>query len=359
MRLGLIARADATGLGYQTLEFYRHMPVDKTLVVDISDLNKNPIHTDWYPDAQYVKGMLSNDAVRSFLQDLDVVFIAEAAYNPSFYDIARQMGVKTAVQYNYEFFDWLDGVGLPDMFIAPSTWHYEEVDALAKRHGKKHKYLHVPVDREAVPFRERKLARTFFHSAGKSAAMDRNGTKTVIEASKYLKTNAQIFVHFQGDQGLAHQATMTTKDYMDFLEVFGDSSKCTISVQPAAHYADLYTIGDVMVLPRRYGGNCLPVNEALSSGMPVIMPNISPNNTFLAHEWMLPAFKVEEFTPRTQVDVYEVSAHALAAMIDRFYMMDEEHMASQSRRADILADTISWEAMTQRYLDAFEELVHG
>ena len=41
MKLGLIARADNTGLGMQTWEFYRAMKPEKTLVVDISAMNGN------------------------------------------------------------------------------------------------------------------------------------------------------------------------------------------------------------------------------------------------------------------------------------------------------------------------------
>ena len=111
MRLGLWgARMDNSGLGMQTWEFYNHMKPAKTLVVDISMMEKVPErrlkqYPERYPEnATIIYGFPNEQDIRQFLTGLDVVFIAESSYNMSFYQIARQMGVKTAVQYNYEFF---------------------------------------------------------------------------------------------------------------------------------------------------------------------------------------------------------------------------------------------------------------
>jgi glycosyltransferase involved in cell wall biosynthesis len=37
----------------------------------------------------------------------------------------------------------------------------------------------------------------------------------------------------------------------------------------------LYEGFDALIMPRRYGGLCLPMNEALTSGLPVIMSDTS------------------------------------------------------------------------------------
>src|SRR6185369_2430861 len=110
MKLGLIARADNSGLGMQTWEFFRHMKPDRTMVVDISKFNQNRQYPERYANDDNVvtvKGFPDDWIVDVFLKDLDVVFIAEAAYNPYLYIRAKELGVKTAVQYNYEFMDWL------------------------------------------------------------------------------------------------------------------------------------------------------------------------------------------------------------------------------------------------------------
>jgi hypothetical protein len=74
-------------------------------------------------------------------------------------------------------------------------------------------YLHCPVNRVKLPFQRRDCYKTFLHVAGRAAAHDRNGTMTVIEAAKYLESNAQILIHFQGQQGVGHQVTHTLDDY--------------------------------------------------------------------------------------------------------------------------------------------------
>lgn len=359
MRLGLIARADNSGLGIQTWEFYRHMEPAKTLVVDISGLNGNQIFPERYPtNARIVGGFPNSGTIDEFLEDLDCVFVAEAAYNPYLYTRARELGVKTAVQYNYEFMDWLINPTYPkpDMLIAPSQWRFQNVQSWCDAHQVKHVYLHCPVARDKLPFVELTHATTFLHPAGRAAAHDRNGTETVIRASKHLKTNAFIVIHFQGEQGLSHQATKTVADYERHLREHGDPTKVNIVKQEFDNYQDIYGMGDVLLLPRRYGGNCLPLNEALSKGMPVIMTDISPNNRFLPSAWLLPAERVAQFAPRTIIDIYEADPEALAAKIDEFYAMTADEIKTQQAMANALADTISWEAMKPKYLAVFEEL---
>lgn len=353
MRLGLVARADNTGLGNQTWEFYRHMKPAKTMVVDIGHLNGNKQFPERYPhNAVFIKGFPNQGDIRSFLEGLDVVFFAESPYNHAFYSIAREMGVKTATQYNYEFFDWFKYPELPnpDMLIAPSRWHYGEVDKWAKDHNVKHVYLHCPVDRQKLPFKPRTQAKRFLHLAGKAAAYDRNGTETVIDASKFIGSDVEIVVHFQGEQGLGHQATNTIADYLHRLERNGNKEKIKLVQKDYDNYEDIYGEYDVLLLPRRYGGNCLPLNEALSSGMIVFMPDIEPNNHWLPPHWLLPAQKIGQFEPRAIVDIYGVNPKDLAERIDWFANNSAGVIEMESRVADALAKQIDWEVMREMYI---------
>lgn len=358
MRLGLVARADNSGLGVQTLEFYKHMNPHKTMVVDISNLNGNKVYPERYPGAIVVKGIPTRLDIDSFLDGLDVVFVAESPYNYYLYDRAKELNVKVAVQYNYEFFDWFANplYPKPDMLIAPSKWNYDVVDNWCRQNGVEHTYLHCPINRELLPFKTIKKARTFLHTAGRSAAHDRNGTETVIKASKYLESNAKIVIHFQGEQGLGHQATHSIDYYQQLLKDHGDPNKVTIKVMDFKNYQDVYKEGDVLLLPRRYGGNCLPLNEALSVGMPAIMSAISPNTDLLPEDWLVPASIVSSFTPRTKIDIYECDASALANKIDEFYEKDEVEMTLENIKANMIATQISWEIMELGYERTLEKL---
>ena len=170
MKLGLIAVASKTGLGYQTQSYYKHLNPHKTLIIDISNLNGTQQHHDWYPDATIHKGFLNPYAVKDFLQGLDCVLTAETSYGEDLYRIARQMGVKTAVVINPEFFEWwrYPDFPLPDVFILPSSWFESDIRQFAQRHNVEVIRLHHPVDTNQLTFRLRTGHKTM-HNAGKPA----------------------------------------------------------------------------------------------------------------------------------------------------------------------------------------------
>jgi hypothetical protein len=86
------------------------------------------------------------------------------------------------------------------------------------------------------------------------------------------------------------------------------------------------------------------------------MPDISPNNSFLEHTWLTPAGVIGQFEPRTIVEIYNTQPVELAKKIDEFALMPPEQAGAHSQIADILADTISWETMRPKYIEAFEAL---
>src|SRR5690606_2061207 len=86
---------------------------------------------------------------------------------------------------------------------------------------------------------------------------------------------------------------------------------------------ELYKDFDAMILPRRYGGLCLPMNEALCSGLPVIMTDISPNNRILPENWLAQARVKTQFMTRTMIDLYMTDLQDLARRIDQFATMPE------------------------------------
>jgi len=351
MRLGLWgARMDNSGLGMQTWEFYNHMKPAKTMVVDISMMEKTPErrlkqYPERYPDnATIIYGMPNEQDIRQFLTDLDVVFIAESAYNMSFYQIARQMGVKTAVQYNYEFFDWFGQSiwEVPDLFIAPSTWHYKEVQSLCDQKNIKHVYLHCPVAREKITRRYVDSGLTFVHIAGRPAAHDRNGTYTFLNAIQLSEGDLRGRVYTQ-DKDLAN-------------EIKAEFPSVDVKVN-TTDYADIYKKGSVLVLPRKYGGNCLPMNEALAAGMPVIMSKLSPQTDFLPMSWLVDARLTDtDFAPRFKLEVYECDVAALMLKMLWFKSLGHDDMLAQSNLANDLADSISWETMKPKYEEVFEAL---
>lgn len=333
-RLGLLARADMTGLGIQTKSYYDWLKPDKTVIIDISKLNGTKQHYEWYNNALAIEGIPDNSQLDLILDDIDVLLTAETPYNLNLYRRARERGVKTICVENPEFVDYelYPQYELPDLVILPSIWLEDKIRAMAEPRGTKVVQLHHPVDRLAYPYRNRTSAR-FMHVAGRPAANDRNGTYDFLDACP------DGIVTTQNDD-LAWQLRKR----------YRHSNVYTNITDPKL----LYQLGDIMVLPRRYGGNCLPLNEALSSGMPVIMPDISPNNHLLPKEWLVPAHKDGYFTPRFDVDIYRVTPQDLADKLDWFRSCD---MEAESEKANAIAESISWTTLFSKWRSAIESVL--
>lgn len=333
MKLGLFAFASPTGLGYQSRDYYRHLNPSKVIVADISGLNGMPIHLGWYENAHIIRGYPKNHEVDQILNDIDAILFAETPLNYYIYERARERGVKTITVINPEFFDYFvrPETPLPDLIILPSVWKEDEIRAYAEPRGTKVIQLHHPVDRNDFPFRLRTGQRTF-HVAGKPATFDRNGTYDYLTA--------------------VPDGTVTTQDeaYAQKLRKEFRFSRVHHSI---AEPYQLYGMGDIMVLPRRYGGNCLPLNEALSSGLPVIMPDISPNNHLLPKAWLANAEIKDYFEPRGRVDVYKSNIDSLQERIAYVQMNIEE----ESRRADRIAEVISWNTLLPVWREALESIL--
>lgn len=340
MRIGLIARADQTGLGIQSKEFFDHIPC-KALVIDSSALMPELAllkpNLDLYPGQQAFRlrrgsgavGGIPKAVVDEFLKDIGVLFAIETPYDYNIFQECKDRGIKTVLQPNYEFLDYPSRLPPPDLFAAPSMWNYESIP------GPK-MFLPVPVN--AKKFKHSMRARTFVHIGGRPFLYDRNGTRVFANALRYVKSNIRAEIKGQQSVTVASVNPRVTLA-MDF------TSK--------ENYHENYN-GGVMVLPRKYGGLSLPMNEALASGMPIITTDISPNNLWLPEEWLVPARKVGTFQIKKPVDCYEADLAKLAEKIDQF--CDENFYHAAVSKAIDLKESISWDTLLPLYRRTLEGL---
>lgn len=343
MRIGIIARSDNTGLGNQTRELAKMLNPDKILLIDSTSFNNNKQHPEWYEEYKSViniHGFPTNNQVTNFLQDLDIVLSCETFYNVAFVELASESGVKTVLQYNYEFLDYLQKQHrrLPTYLLAPSQWNIENV---IKLFGKKTNVMHLPAPTNKDLFNNAKqinLSKThnrMLHVAGKAAAKDRNGTATVLEMLKYSKAEYELVITSQTP--IEHQ-------YSD--------SRVTISHDNPEARESLYEGYDAMILPRRYAGLCLPMNEALLSGLPVFMTDISPNNKVLPSDWLAKSNKTDELMTRTMLDVYSADPEDLARVVDN-YFNNEDKISIKNQAFNIGLKNFDTQTLKPKYLDIF------
>ena len=76
-----------------------------------------------------------------------------------------------------------------------------------------------------------------------------------------------------------------------------DDPRVTFDCSDPNDNAEIYTDADVVLHPRRYGSLNLVSKEALMSGLPVVMPDISPNKDALPADWLVPATKTGSSAP--------------------------------------------------------------
>lgn len=323
MRLGIIARMDDSGLGHQTRDLVRLLNPDKVIVIDFTQYNGFKQHPEWYKDynTRLIKGFIQDYELKEILSEVDIVLTAETFYNNNFIERANQAGVATVSHVNYEFFEPLANRRLliPSKIVMPSYWHLEDLQNLTN--NGRVEYLPPPtfVD-DYAEVREtninRKGKRRYLHVAGKIAAHDRAGTLDLIEALKFSKEDFELVIKVQSGQMLKCDDKRVILDYS-----FPEDEK------------DLYRGFDAMIQPRRYAGLNLPMNEALASGLPVVMTDISPNNKVLPPEWLVQSSIKFSFTARTTIEVYSADHEKLGMAIDRLTLLSDNDLVEDKKRA--------------------------
>lgn len=113
---------------------------------------------------------------------------------------------------------------------------------------------------------------TFFHSAGVSPK--RKGTDFVIEAFAQAQGNKKLIIHSQVD------LTGTFPDLKSLMDRLVLDNELTV-IEDTVSAPGCYHLGDVYVYPSRLDGIGLTIAEALSCGLPVIVPDNPPMNEFV------------------------------------------------------------------------------
>ena len=265
-RVGVIARAEDRGLGILTWEVVRHLHPERVAVVDMGELGRGfPQHFDRYPGAEvwpWRDGALPERQVREWLEGLDVVYSAETFYDQRMVGWCNLAGVATVLHAMPEFL--YPHQPRPTRVWLPTPWRAEVVGP--------HQLVPVPVptDRWSMDHGPCSIDGPLrvLHVAGHKTSADRNGTSAFLRALTLTHGHVEARMVDQDERtwGKRPLGRFTT------LEVQG----------PTRDYWNTYRGSDLLVMPRRYGGLCLPVQEAAGAGLAVVMPQVSPNEWYPA-----------------------------------------------------------------------------
>lgn len=341
-RLGILTRTDAGGLSAQGQQMVDLLNPDKVVCVDAGTAGRGPSQPPEavlrHPD-RAIQVTLGGDGLR---QAIDWLRGCEAVWTPEGFPwlgMARKAtgkGMALRCHANPELFLWSrsdEGVS----FALPTVWEQERMglpvvphptpvgdpmfDALAEANATKtgpvQRVLHV-----AAP-----------------AMLDRNGTQVVLDACRAYK--GPPFTLVVAGSGL------TGRHAFDLPERIGP-----VTVERLPELADrhaMYADVDLLVLPRRYGGLCLVAYEAAAAGIPVVMPDLSPQSTWSGVVTFptLPAHHVESMRGG-RFQVHEPDPHALADVLQTVASIPTPR-ALWSDEARQWAESLSWPHVRQAW----------
>lgn len=332
MRVGLFgARADDRGLGRLTHDFYRHMRPARTLVVDMGRwATQFPQHLDRYPGAEVAPfngGALDPLVMRRFFTGLDVAMFYETAYDHRAYTIAAEVGCRTILYSMPEFHrQATETIPGPDVVWVPTCWRADLIPGA--------RVVPAPVTIEGGPHRRGGHRLRVLHVAGHRATGDRNGTLSFLRAVRLLGSDAEIRVVTQ-DPRLPNVQGITRQ-------------RVQVITGGVEDYRRMYDRADLLVMPRRYGGLCLPVQEAMAAGLAVAMTGCDPNpQTWPVAEisWH-PGPTIN--TPGGRVALADPDVGDIAAIIDRL-AADPGEVGALKARAGQWAQANSWDTLAPLY----------
>lgn len=335
MRVGLIARAEQRGLGVMTAAFHRHMRPAKTLVIDMGSIARGFVQDfGQYSGEQIVTfdgHSLPEAGVRAWLRGLDVLYSAETFYDWRIVEWARDAGVATVCHCMPEFVrHGTEPLPHPTQWWAPTTWR---LDLLPEGTP----VVPVPVEDDVFPLMPAGTGDRLqvVHVAGHRAAGDRNGTLALLTAAQRVREPMDIYVHTQ-DERLPQVRKL--------------SPGVTLHLLPGgkATRPELYAGMHVLVLPRRYGGLCLPAQEAMASGLGLAMTQCSPN----AQTWpILPLrghWEGRQATPSGEVRSFAADPVYLARVLDDL-ARHSERVAELQTAGTAWAKGMSWSELAPMY----------
>lgn len=287
---GSIILATDQGLGYLAKAFFDNNVID---VVSIHKHTTRRNHYEWYPNSV---------SEEELLRICDTLIFFETPFNWSIIPKARELGIKTILVPMYECTRYPFPYQ-PDEIWCPSELDYQ----FYQEKGEECQRIKIPVD---VPWRWRLKARKFVHNAGNGGLGGRNGTKELVEAFKYVKSDARLVLRSQ-------------------IPITCNNSRIQVKV---GTFDDIWKEGDVFIFPEKFNGLSLPIQEAFASGMLVMAGDRFPINEFLPKEPLIPVSGYHKETISVDFQCAEYDPKIIAQKIDEWYDKDISQFSLLGRK---------------------------
>lgn len=313
----MIVRADNSGLGTLSWEFARHLKPAKVLIRENGVFQTFPERYAEFEKATTIEGLLDG---------IDVLLSIETFYENQVIPLARRRGVKTALVTMFEMsppkFNYT-----PDLLLCPSKLDYE----VFKGYSTRVEYVPVPVATDRLHWKKRDKANLFVHTASHGGMNFRKGTPAFLEAIKLVKNPGARFRIYS------------------WVPFESPDPRCEIQLVNFKNYWQAWRDGDVLVYPQDYNGICLPIIEAMSSGLGVITTDIYPFNEYMPKRLLfghLGLYRTRAAQGLMEVDAAKIDPTLLAAKIDEIAGSDISEESEYGRTWSV---DNSWERLGPEY----------
>lgn len=321
-KIGMVVRDDNGGLGNLTLEAWRHLRPDVTLVVQSRPCRGEPhpaIFEEAWTKVVYAGNPVESATWQTLSEMADVWWSAETWYNDLAESILKSAGCKSILY------------AMPELFAgsqADEVWNPTPYLSERSRLGDVVPWPTSPPSSWNV----RTKVRRILHISG-GAQYDRNGTQIFLDALRHVTNPCAVTLH-QPDE-----------KYRVNPIVFSDLPS-HITIKQSCEYerslSSLYKWCDLVVLPRKYAGLCLPAYEAFGHGALVMMPDVDPQ----VH-WPIVGFEAKRSRPRLmkggKIPMWDINPRTLAARIDHLLEAEVHPVVRASERGRAWAKLNSWE----------------
>jgi hypothetical protein len=313
---GTIGYAVSSGLGIQTRALIDNGVVDKIFIVPHSHYKKE----DWYSKSQVV------GSIEELLDACDSLVFIET---PFFWDIipkARERGIKTTLIAMYECTPYPFPYS-PDVLLGCSAMETEHYKKLGYTNECEH--INAPVD---IKWKQRNKARVFVHNSGHGGLLGRNSTKEVLEAMNYVKSPIKLIVRSQNGN---------YKSFDSRVEIINES----------VPYEELWEEGDILLLPEKFGGSFLPMQEAFASGMGVMATDRFPTNDWLPKQLLIKPVGYKQIKMGSYFQMAEIDPVKIAQKIDGWYNEDISEFSKMGKR---WGENNNWKSLKNIYIKAIK-----
>jgi hypothetical protein len=309
MIVGSIGRANVTGLSTLLRSYYDNGVIQKVIIeMHPEDLN----HVEWFREEdrlevgpnlkqefRYAFQDKDRQNVVEFIKSIDVLLMFEIPFYWEIIDIAKNLKKKTVLVPMYECTPIPINV---DQFLCINELDYH-IYKLAYP-NKRVEFSRNPANSN-IEWKQRTHARKFVHNAGYHFDSNRNGTKSIIDALKYIKSPIELTIR-------------STKK----LNIKIDDKRVKI-IEESQDFRKIWSEGDVFLFPEKHNALCLPLEEAFCSGMLVMAGDRFPNNVIFPKDPLIP---VKEYRQNVLTSIVANEAYYdpkdIAETIDRWYDRD-------------------------------------